>query len=142
MAGEADPGAAVGGGGAGGGGGGGPVTAADITDASTSGKSVLTGTPAAGRSALGLGSAAQQPTSAFVSPTALDQRVSGFADLLEPSGYRYVVKVNGTSLLDMAADSAQSFFGLSGIGGHGDRDVLDFYSGKQVVGRDLLDPPL
>ena len=52
------------------------------------------------------------------------------------------VKVNGTSLLDMAADSAQSFFGLSGIGGHGDRDVLEFYSGKQVVGRDLLDPPL
>lgn len=52
------------------------------------------------------------------------------------------VKVNGTSLLDMSADSAQSFFGDSGLGGHGDADVLDFYSGKQVVGRDLIDPPM
>lgn len=52
------------------------------------------------------------------------------------------VKVNGTSLLDMSPESAQSFFGLSGVGGHGDRDVLDFYSGKQVVGRDLLGAPL
>jgi hypothetical protein len=42
----------------------------------------------------------------------------------------------------MSPDSAQSFFGLSGLGGHGDRDVLDFYSGKQVVGRDLVDAPL
>jgi len=41
-------------------GGGGPttVTASQITDASASGRSVLTGTPAAGRSALGLGTAA------------------------------------------------------------------------------------
>ncbi|MBM9467957.1 aldehyde dehydrogenase family protein [Nakamurella leprariae] len=50
------------------------------------------------------------------------------------------VKLNGTSLLDMAADSAQSFFGTSGLGGHGDRDVLEFFAGKQVVGADLLDP--
>lgn len=52
------------------------------------------------------------------------------------------VKVNGTSLLDMAEASAQSFFGDSGLGGHGDADVLEFYSGKQVVGLDLVDPPL
>ncbi|MFC5677949.1 aldehyde dehydrogenase family protein [Aeromicrobium endophyticum] len=52
------------------------------------------------------------------------------------------VKVNGTSLLDMADLSAQSFFGDSGLGGHGDVDVLDFYSGKQVVGVDLIDPPM
>lgn len=52
------------------------------------------------------------------------------------------VKVNGTSLLDMSPESAQSFFGSSGLGGHGDRDVLDFYAGKQIVGVDLVDPPI
>lgn len=52
------------------------------------------------------------------------------------------VKINGTSLLDMADGSAQSFFGTSGMGGHGDHDVLEFYLGKQIVGVDLLDAPL
>ncbi|MBM7515057.1 aldehyde dehydrogenase family protein [Nocardioides nitrophenolicus] len=52
------------------------------------------------------------------------------------------VKVNGTSLLDMCADSAQSFFGDSGLGGHGDADVLEFYAGKQIVGVDLVDAPM
>lgn len=46
------------------------------------------------------------------------------------------IKVNGSSLLDMSPGSAQSFFGDSGIGGHGDSDVLDFFSGKQVLGTD------
>ena len=52
------------------------------------------------------------------------------------------VKVNGTSLLDMSPESAQSFFASSGLGGHGDRDVLEFYTGQQVVGLDLVDAPL
>lgn len=52
------------------------------------------------------------------------------------------VKINGTSLLDMSEESAQSFFGTSGIGGHGDPDVLAFHSGRQVVGRDLVGAPL
>ncbi|MDQ6526786.1 aldehyde dehydrogenase family protein [Nocardioides sp. LHD-245] len=52
------------------------------------------------------------------------------------------VKVNGTSLLDMCAGSAQSFFGDSGLGGHGDVDVLEFYAGKQIVGVDLVDAPM
>ncbi|EXG82574.1 aldehyde dehydrogenase family protein [Cryptosporangium arvum] len=52
------------------------------------------------------------------------------------------VKLNGTSLLDMARDSAQSFFGTSGLGGHGDRDVLEFFAGKQVLGADLPDPAI
>lgn len=56
--------------------------------------------------------------------------------------YSGEVKLNGTSVLDMSPESAQSFFGLSGLGGHGDRDVLQFYSGKQVAGVDLVDPPL
>ncbi|WP_083362271.1 aldehyde dehydrogenase family protein [Microterricola viridarii] len=52
------------------------------------------------------------------------------------------VKVNGSSVLDMAAGSAQSFFGLSGLGGHGDADVLDFFSGTQIVGTDRPGMPL
>lgn len=52
------------------------------------------------------------------------------------------VKINGTSVLDMSPDSAQSFFGASGLGGHGDDDVLDFFVGKRIVGRDRPGLPL
>lgn len=52
------------------------------------------------------------------------------------------VKVNGTSVLDMAPDSVQSFFGSSGIGGHGDADVLDFFTGRRIVGTDAPGMPL
>lgn len=52
------------------------------------------------------------------------------------------VKVNGTSVLDMAGDSVQSFFGSAGIGGHGDADVLDFFTGRRIVGTDAPGLPL
>lgn len=52
------------------------------------------------------------------------------------------IKINGTSVLDMCADSAQSFFGSSGIGGHGDADVLDFFTGKRIIGTDKPGLPL
>lgn len=52
------------------------------------------------------------------------------------------IKINGTSLLDMSPESAQSFFGDSGLGGHGDADVLDFFSGKRVIGTDRPGLPL
>ncbi|MEQ5842932.1 aldehyde dehydrogenase family protein [Paraburkholderia acidicola] len=52
------------------------------------------------------------------------------------------VKINGTSVLDMSPISAQSFFGESGIGGHGDEDVFDFYSGKRIVGTDMKNLPI
>jgi len=52
------------------------------------------------------------------------------------------IKVNGTSVLDMAANSVQSFFGTSGIGGHGDADVLDFFTGRRIVGTDAAGLPL
>lgn len=52
------------------------------------------------------------------------------------------VKVNGTSVLDMSPESSQSFFGASGLGGHGDADVLDFFVGKQIVGSDRPGLPL
>jgi betaine-aldehyde dehydrogenase len=52
------------------------------------------------------------------------------------------VKVNGTSVLDMAAESSQSFFGSSGIGGHGDSDLLGFFTGKRILGTDSEGLPL
>jgi betaine-aldehyde dehydrogenase len=52
------------------------------------------------------------------------------------------VKVNGTSLLDMSPQSVQSFFGDSGIGGHGDADLLDFHTGHRIVGTDAPGLPL
>lgn len=52
------------------------------------------------------------------------------------------VKINGSSVLDMADASAQSFFGDSGMGGHGDADVLDFFTGTQVIGTDRPGLPL
>ncbi|GAA1249068.1 aldehyde dehydrogenase family protein [Prauserella halophila] len=52
------------------------------------------------------------------------------------------VKVNGTSVLDMSPHSAQSFFGSSGIGGHGDAELLEFFVGKRIVGTDAPGLPL
>jgi betaine-aldehyde dehydrogenase len=48
------------------------------------------------------------------------------------------VKINGTSVLDMHADSAQSFWEGSGVGGHGNLDLLRFFTGSRIVG---VDPP-
>jgi betaine-aldehyde dehydrogenase len=52
------------------------------------------------------------------------------------------VKVNGTSVLDMADGSAQGFFAMSGIGGHGDDDVLEFFTGWRIVGSDADNLPI
>jgi len=52
------------------------------------------------------------------------------------------VKVNGSSVLDLAEGSAQSFFAGSGIGGHGDTDVLEFFRGTQVLGVDAPGLPI
>ena len=52
------------------------------------------------------------------------------------------VKINGTSVLDMAGESEQSFFGSSGYGGHGDAGVLDFFVGSRIVGTDAPGLPL
>jgi len=51
-------------------------------------------------------------------------------------------KINGTSVLDMAPDSEQSFFANAGIGGHGDRKLLEFFLGSRVVGEDRPGLPL
>lgn len=52
------------------------------------------------------------------------------------------VKINGTSVLDLHADSAQGFWAGSGIGGHGNSELLAFFLGTRIVGPDLPDPPL
>lgn len=52
------------------------------------------------------------------------------------------VKINGTSVLDMAPDSTQSFFGDSGVGGHGDAELLEFFTGTQILGTDAPGLPL
>ena len=52
------------------------------------------------------------------------------------------VKVNGTSVLDLVDASAQSFWGASGIGGHGAVDVLEAYGGLRIVGVDHPDAPI
>ncbi|MCQ0003737.1 aldehyde dehydrogenase family protein [Actinomadura madurae] len=52
------------------------------------------------------------------------------------------VKLNGTSLLDMSDRSAQAFWYGSGAGGHGDRELLLFFTGARIVGEDIAGAPL
>jgi len=50
------------------------------------------------------------------------------------------VRLGGTNLLDLAPGSAQSFWGTSGIGGHGAVEALEAFRGTRIVGVD--DPAL
>lgn len=50
------------------------------------------------------------------------------------------VRLGGTNLLDLAAGSTQSFWGSSGLGSHGSREVLEAFRGSRIVGQD--DPSL
>lgn len=50
------------------------------------------------------------------------------------------VKINGTSLLDMSDSSVQAFWYGSGVGGHGDADLLRFFTGARIVGEDVDAP--
>jgi betaine-aldehyde dehydrogenase len=52
------------------------------------------------------------------------------------------VRINGTFMSDLAPDSRQTFFGLSGIGGHASEYGVRFYLGDRVVGVDQTDIPL
>jgi betaine-aldehyde dehydrogenase len=46
------------------------------------------------------------------------------------------IRIGGTHLLDLAPGSAQSFWGSSGIGGHGVTDILRRHTGLRVIGED------
>lgn len=52
------------------------------------------------------------------------------------------VKVNGTSVLDLHSDSAQSFWLGSGIGGHGNAELLRSFTGQRIVGVDQPGTPI
>ena len=52
------------------------------------------------------------------------------------------VKINGTSVLDLTPESAQSFWTGSGVGGHGNADLIRFFTGIRIVGPDLPDAAL
>lgn len=46
------------------------------------------------------------------------------------------VRINGTFMSDLAEGSQQTFWGSSGIGGHGPRHGVRFFTGDRVVGVD------
>lgn len=46
------------------------------------------------------------------------------------------IRLGGTNLLDLATESSQSFWGTSGVGGHGARDVLLAFCGKRIIGEE------
>ncbi|MEV4647283.1 aldehyde dehydrogenase [Saccharopolyspora sp. NPDC049357] len=52
------------------------------------------------------------------------------------------VRVNGAKLADLGEDSAQSFWGPAGIGGHGPAESVRVFCGDRVVGVDSPDLPL
>jgi len=52
------------------------------------------------------------------------------------------VRVNGAKLADLGDDSAQSFWGPAGIGGHGPNESVRVFCGDRVVGVDSPDLPL
>ncbi|KZB79270.1 aldehyde dehydrogenase family protein [Amycolatopsis regifaucium] len=52
------------------------------------------------------------------------------------------VRVNGAKIADLGDDSAQSFWGLAGIGGHGPAESVRVFCGDRVVGVDSADLPL
>ncbi|GAA1011883.1 5-carboxymethyl-2-hydroxymuconate semialdehyde dehydrogenase [Nocardiopsis tropica] len=52
------------------------------------------------------------------------------------------VRVNGAKVADLGDDSAQSFWGPSGIGGHGPAESIRVFCGDRVVGMDSPDLPM
>jgi betaine-aldehyde dehydrogenase len=52
------------------------------------------------------------------------------------------VRIGGTRVLDLADGSAQSFWGVSGLGGHGRADLLRAHVGTRVIGEEDFSLPL
>lgn len=52
------------------------------------------------------------------------------------------VRINGAKLVDLGDESAQSFWGTSGIGGHGPAESVRVFCGDRVVGVDSADLPM
>lgn len=83
---------------------------------------------------------------ANANPSGLDAYVFGTdTDRAIEVGARIVageVRVNGAKVADLGDDSAQSFWGPSGIGGHGPAESVRVFCGDRVVGVDSPDLPL
>ena len=52
------------------------------------------------------------------------------------------IKINGTSVLDLTSGSTQGFWGGSGVGAHGDAELLRFFRGARIVGVDRIGLPI
>ncbi len=83
---------------------------------------------------------------ANASPSGLDAYVFGAdTDRAIEVGSRIIageVRVNGAKIADLGDDSAQSFWGPSGIGGHGSVESVRVFCGDRVVGVDSPDLPI
>lgn len=83
---------------------------------------------------------------ANANPSGLDAYVfGGDLDRAIEIGARVLsgeVRVNGAKIGDLGDDSAQSFWGTSGIGGHGPGESVRVFCGDRVVGVDSPDLPL
>lgn len=83
---------------------------------------------------------------ANANPSGLDAYVFGAdTDRAIEVGARIVageVRVNGANVADLGDDSAQSFWGPAGIGGHGPAESVRVFCGERVVGVDSPDLPL
>ncbi|GAA1089122.1 aldehyde dehydrogenase family protein [Pseudonocardia alni] len=83
---------------------------------------------------------------ANANPSGLDAYVFGTdTDRAIDVGARILageVRVNGANVADLGDDSAQSFWGPAGIGGHGPAESVRVFCGERVVGVDSPDLPL
>ncbi len=83
---------------------------------------------------------------ANVNPSGLDAYVFGTdTDRAIEVGSQIVageVRVNGAKLADLGDDSAQSFWGPAGLGGHGPAESVRVFCGDRVVGVDSPDLPM
>lgn len=94
----------------------------------------------------GVDSADEALRIANANPSGLDAYVFGAdTDRAIEVGSRIVageVRVNGAKVADLGDDSAQSFWGPSGIGGHGPAESVRVFCGDRVVGVDSPELPL
>lgn len=94
----------------------------------------------------GVDSAEEALHVANANPSGLDAYVFGTdTERAIAVGSRIVageVRVNGAKVADLGEDSAQSFWGPSGIGGHGPAESVRVFCGDRVVGVDSPDLPL
>lgn len=91
-------------------------------------------------------SAAEALRIANANPSGLDAYVFGAdTDRAIAVGARIIageVRVNGAKIADLGDDSAQSFWGPAGVGGHGPNESVRVFCGDRVVGVDSPDLPL